>query len=105
MKHFFTLPGWDAGPIVFNRHAARAVCMVDAPFDDDGRCSANGVAGLRGVAQQIAEHLPEKNFVALNLRELACHIDRRSGGQLMLKIVSRAPRNPSKIDGCERELL
>src|SRR5712691_3535341 len=66
-KHLVALRRWDARAVVLHRHAAGPVCAVHAAIDNDRWCPADRLARFGGVPEQVAEHLPEKRLVTLDL--------------------------------------
>jgi len=105
MEDLFPVTGRNAGAVVLHRNPARAMRAVDSSFDDNRRRAANRIARFSRISQQVAEDLSQQNFIALDFRKLARHVDRRAGGQLVLKVVGGAPRNSTEINRRERELF
>ena len=78
---------------------------VDAAVDHDRGSPPYCLARLGGIAQEVAEDLAQEHFIAVYLGELAGHLNRRPGRQLVPKVVGGAPRDASGIDRAQRDLL
>src|SRR6476660_4980520 len=104
-EDFFALAFGNPRSVVFDGDAARAVRAVDSTLDDDRRRAVHTHAGFSGITQQVAEHLPQENFVAFDCRELTLDVDSGTCRQLVPKIVAGSSSHSFQVDSCNGKLL